>query len=210
MADTVIARRRTRPRRGRPRSERADTAIRVAALSLLPEHGFRALSMEAVAARAGVSKATLYRRYKSKEDLVADTLRAVRTDASVPDLGNVRAELLGLMKRRLTAVRWVPDAPRVAARLLGDAANDARLQALVEETLIAPDRRTIGVVLERGIARGELRSDLDVHFAIDILYGAVIYRLVLSGEGLAAGRPRRLEKLIDTLILGFASNPAAT
>lgn len=204
MADPVITRLR-KPQRGRPRSERADIAIRVAVVSMLPEHGFRALSMEAVAARAGVSKATLYRRYKSKEDLVADALRAVRTDSSVPDLGSVRGELLVLLGRKLTAVRWIPDAPRVAARLLGDAATDAKLRKLVEETLIAPDRRMICLVLARGIARGELRSDLDVDLATDILYGTLIYRLVLSGEGLVAGRTKHLTKLLDTLVLGFAA-----
>ena len=173
---------------------------------MLPEHGFRALSMEAVAARAGVSKATLYRRYKSKHDLIADALRAVRTEQSAPDLGSVREELLALLRRKLTAVQWVPDVPRVAARLLGDAASDAKLQALVQETLIAPDRRMIRLVLARGIARGELRSDLDVALATDILYGALIYRLVLSGEGRAAVRTKHLKKLLDTLVPGFASN----
>ena len=206
MDGTVTTPRRTPPRRGRPRSEHADVAIRLAALSMLPEHGFRALSMEAVAARAGVSKATLYRRYKSKEDLIADVLRAIPNDSSTPDLGSVRDELLAVLRRKLSAVRWVPDAPRVVARLLGDAASDAKLQALINETLIAPDRRIIRLVLERGIARGELRNDLDVDLATDILYGALIYRLVLSGEGLAAGRTSHLKKLLDTILQGFASN----
>ena len=193
-----------RRKRGRPRSAEADIAIERATLELLPQHGLRGLSMEAVAKRAGVSKATLYRRFPSKRDLVAAALRSIRTTQPAPDTGSVLGDLLALLQRERSAAKSVPDVARLAAKLLADADNDAELFRLAQRTLIAFDRRAIRQVLSRGIKRGELRADIDIGLATDILHGSLVSRFLLSGKGIAGLRPSYVGPLIETLLTGFA------
>ncbi len=190
-------------KRGRPRSAEATTAIERATLELLPEHGLRGLSMEEIARRAGVSKATLYRRFSSKKELVAAALSAIRTAQPVPDTGSVAGDLAALFKRERSAAKWVPDIARLVAKLLADSADDAKLFELVQRTLIAFDRRAIGEVLTRGMKRGELRRDTNVGLATDILHGTVVYRVLLSGQGLASLRPSYVRCLLETLLAGL-------
>src|SRR5215204_2865619 len=83
---------------GRPRDERADRAILAAALELMAEHGVRDLRMDDVADRAGVGKATIYRRYRSKDELVTAAVAALVSEIEVPDTGSTRGDLLGLMQ----------------------------------------------------------------------------------------------------------------
>src|SRR5919106_1371892 len=83
---------------GRPRDERADRAILAAALELMAEHGVRDLRMDDVAERAGVGKATIYRRHRSKDELVTAAVAALVTEITVPDTGSTRDDLLGLMR----------------------------------------------------------------------------------------------------------------
>jgi AcrR family transcriptional regulator len=191
-------------KRGRPRSAEADAAIERATLELLPEHGLRGLSMEEVARRAGVSKATLYRRFSSKKELVEAALRAIRTAEPPPDTGSVPGDLVALFERERSAAAWVPDIARLAAKLLADSADDASLFGLARRTLVAFDRRAIRKVLSRGIERGELRQDIDVGLATDILHGSLVYRFLLSGQGIAALRPSYVRRLVETILTGFA------
>lgn len=191
-------------RRGRPRSAEADAAIERATLELLPEHGLRGLSMEEVARRAGVSKATLYRRFSSKKEVVAAALRSIRTTQPAPDTGSVQGDLVALFERERSAAEWVPDVARLAAKLLADSADDAELFKLARQTLIAFDRRAIRQVLSRGVERGELRKDVDLGLTTDILHGSLVYRFLLSGQGIAGLRPSYVRRLVETLLTGFA------
>jgi AcrR family transcriptional regulator len=90
---------------GRPRDERADRAILAAALELMAEHGVRDLRMDDVAERAGVGKATIYRRYRSKDELITDAVAALVSEITVPDTGSTRADLLALMRRAVKMYR---------------------------------------------------------------------------------------------------------
>ena len=191
-------------KRGRPRSAEADAAIERATLELLPEHGLRGLSMEQVARRAQVSKATLYRRFRSKKELVTAALRSIRTAQPAPDTGSVLGDLLALLQRERSAAKRLPDVARLAAKLLADAVDDAELFRLAQRTLIAFDRHAIRQVLSRGIKRGELRTDIDIGLATDILHGSLVSRFLLSGKGIAGLRPSYVGPLIETLLTGFA------
>lgn len=190
--------------RGRPRSPQADAAIFRATLELLPEQGFRAFSMEAVAARARVSKATLYRRFPSKRELIAAALRAIRSTRPAPDTGSFRGDLRELVRREVARAKRVPHIGRLAARLLGDMADEPDMLALVQETVMAIDCAMLSEIVLRGIARGELRPNLDVSLASEILHASLVFRFLTSGGRLNPMASRDSSRLVNTLLAGFA------
>jgi AcrR family transcriptional regulator len=194
--------------RGRPRSAEADEAIFLATFELLATLGLHGLSMEAVADKAGVGKATLYRRYSSKRDLVEAALRTVRSNEPAPDTGSVRSDLAKLAKRELSAAKRIPNLERFAPQLLSDAAGDPELLAVAHETVLAADRGRIAEILRRGIERGELRADLDVEVATDLFHAPLIYQFLLSGRGVKAIRASYIEKMMRMLAEGMAAGSA--
>jgi AcrR family transcriptional regulator len=191
-------------RPGRPRSAVADAAIVRATLELLLEDGYRALTMEQVRARAGVGKATLYRRYGSKQELVAHAIRHLNQPLETPATGTVREDILAVARSVLAGAERVQFASFVP-RLLAEAAGDPEMHAIVYENLVAPRRAVMGDVLRRGVARGELRAGLDVELAIDILTGPWVYRLLISGGDPAIYRLDPTE-LLDLVLNGLANS----
>jgi AcrR family transcriptional regulator len=187
-------------RPGRPRSAAADSAILQATLELLLDTGYRGLTMEQVRARAGVGKATLYRRYGSKEELVAAAVRHLNQEITVPDTGTVRDDILAVAGSVLAAAARVGAATFIP-RMLAESAGDPEMQAIFYENLVAPRRAVMAEVLRRGIARGELRADLDVELAIDMITGPWVYRLLISGGDLSPMDPPRL---LDLVLRGIA------
>ena len=189
-------------RPGRPRSPEAHAAILRAALELAVEGGLRGLSMEAIAARAGVGKATIYRRWKSKEELFAEAIASIAVNPDVPDTGSVRGDFEAASSAAVE--RMAPEAFRVLPRLLADAADDPELLAALHTALVRPRRAAIGAVLRRGIERGELRADIDVDLISDMLIGPLIARVLLSG-----GDPHALDglpmRVYDALAAGIAA-----
>lgn len=165
---------------GRPRSPEADEAIIRATLELLAEVGYRNLSMELVRARAGVGKATIYRRYTGKDDLVKAAMRHLHHDLELPDdtgsfLGDVEA-----LGDRGVAVAATTGHTTMQPQLMGEVGHDPELQSIFYEHLAAPRRALVRQVIERGIERGELRADIDVDSAVDMLIGAVVYRNLIE------------------------------
>jgi AcrR family transcriptional regulator len=198
------------PRRpGRPRSARADTAILEATLELLAERGLTALTIEGVAARAGVGKATVYRRWASKNDLVRAAITRIGTqDMRLPDTGSVRGDVVAMMRGR----RESASATRAGffiPRLVGEAAGDPELGPLLDEVLVQPGRRVMRAILERGVERGELRSDLDLESAVDLLVGAIVYRLLYSGGDLSL-LEQLPERHLAAALAGLAAEPRPT
>jgi AcrR family transcriptional regulator len=188
---------------GRPRSAVADASIVKATLDLLLEDGYRGLTMEQVRARAGVGKATLYRRYGSKQELVAEAIRHLNQPIEGPDTGSVREDILGVARSVMAGAERVQFASFVP-RLLGEAAGDPEMHAIFYENLVAPRRAAMAEVLRRGIARGELRPDLDVELAIDVLSGPWVYRLLISGGDPAVYRGDPTS-LLDLVLGGLAN-----
>jgi AcrR family transcriptional regulator len=188
-------------RPGRPRSERADRAIIEAALSLFAESGPEGLCIEKVAARAGVGKATIYRRWPGKEDLLLDAIAAMRVPLPEPAGGSARDDLVALVEA-LCQEAADPTRAREFALLLGEGAKYPRLMARYMETVIEPRREVFRAVLRRGVATGELRSDIDVEAAVFMLSGAARARGKEDPGGIPSGFGQRL---VDELLRGLAA-----
>src|SRR4051812_10852971 len=184
------------PPRGRPRSDRSRDAILQAARELLDGRGLGGLSVDAIADRAGVSKATIYRWWPSKAAVVMDAfLAGTSPQMPFPDTGSTREDL----RRQIRSVirLFNQDATsRPFVALIAGAQHDPELAAALRERFIASRRAAAREVFARGIERGQLRRDLDIEIAIDALYGALYYRLLVSGEPL---RPRYADALLDQL-----------
>jgi AcrR family transcriptional regulator len=193
-------------RPGRPRSAAADASIVRATLELLLEDGYRGLTMEQVRARAGVGKATLYRRYGSKQDLVSAAIRHLNQPLDRPDTGSVRADILAVARSVMAGAERVEFAS-FAPRLLAESAGDPEMHAIFYANLVAPRRAVMGEVLRRGVARGELRADLDIEMAIDVLTGPWVYRLLISGADASALYRADPSGLLDLLLQGLAARP---
>jgi AcrR family transcriptional regulator len=191
----------TARRAGRPRSEQADRAIIEAALDLFAESGADGLCIEKVAARAGVGKATIYRRWPGKEDLLLDALAALSVPLPAPKGESVREDLAALVDAvRVESV----DRRRVRqfALLLGEGSSYPRLIDRYVETVVEPRRDLMRAVLRRGMATGELRDRINVEAAVDMLTGAVLSRARLGQERAERGYARRV---VDELLTGLAS-----
>jgi AcrR family transcriptional regulator len=167
---------------GRPRSERAKSAILKAAGELLVEQGLRAMTVESVARRAGVSKKTIYRWWPNKGILALDAFYEDWSSAQqdlTPDTGT----LLGDLRRRARATVRLMTSERlgpVFAALLGEAQGDDALADAVREHVLEPLRAQARAIFRRAIARGELRADTDVEVAIDLFQGPLFLRLLYT------------------------------
>jgi AcrR family transcriptional regulator len=183
---------------GRPRSTQADEAIVDATVALLSEEGFDRLSMDAVACRAGVGKATIYRRWPSKEALVIDAV-ARRTDP-FPDVstGTVRERLVAVLEGMAAASRT--GAGRLLPCMVGASVSNPALAAHYRAQILEPRRARIGEIVNDGVASGELRAGVDVGIAIDLLVGALLYRIVFAGA-VGDADPARL---VDAALAGLA------
>jgi AcrR family transcriptional regulator len=187
---------------GRPRSLVADDAIVDATIALLVEEGFDRLSMDAVAARAGVGKATIYRRWCSKEALVIDAV-ARRTDPMPvgPADGSVRDRLVGLLEAIAATSRT--GTGRLLPCMVGASVTNPTLAAHYREQIIAPRRARVAALLRDGVAAGELRTDLDVEAAIDQVVGPLVYRLVFTADRPAT--PADCAAIVDLALAGLAT-----
>ena len=198
MSETAESPRRTP---GRPRSEASHQAIIRATLELLLEVGYRSLTMEAVRDRAGVGKATIYRRWSSKEELARDAIVYMHDDFVAPDTGSLRGDYQGMASRVIASAERA-GAATFMPRLLGDAANDPELHAIFYEHLVEPRRQQMRGVLERAVARGEIRDDLDLDVVMDLFAGPVVYRLIISGGDYS--QLPSIDVQLDMLLNGLA------
>jgi AcrR family transcriptional regulator len=188
------------PQRGRPRSERARTAILEAASELLLARGLSAVSMDAVAERAGVSKATIYRWWPTKETLALDALYTEWAAARPHprDTGSLRGDLLSLLRpwARLAGSRPYG---RVVAALLTEAQTDPVFAAEYRERFVEPRRQQAREIFRRAIERGEIPADTKVEVALDLLYGPLYHRLL---HGHAPLNDRFVREVIDMVLDG--------
>ena len=162
-----------------PRVARSKAAIIEAATQLLLDGGVHAITVDAVAERSGVSKATIYRHWESRQDLILDALHRLKPAHPVPDHGNVRADLVHL----LSGLRDHLASPAAAAftSMAGAAEHDPEL-ARVRQEFTTARRHPIQTVVERAIERHELPADLDVDFFISSVVGPLFYRRVVQGR----------------------------
>jgi AcrR family transcriptional regulator len=194
MADTT--------RKPDKRAERSRQAILDATRALLTEDGgVRALTVEAVAARSGVAKTTIYRRWRDKWELALDAVMIdmlPRFDDPV-DVGNTRKELITFIDSVVKTFGSPPYGPAMQG-LVSEIATHPELARIYRERVVEPRRATLAPVLERGIARGDLRPDTDLRTLHEFLVGPVFYRLFLSRGPL----DRKLgTRLVDNILEGF-------
>jgi AcrR family transcriptional regulator len=189
-------------RRGRRRSDRSHQAIITATQELLVERGYRELTIEGVAARAGVGKQTIYRWWPSRAALVLEAylVASDRVRLPTPDSGSTREDVRALLTW-LAEVLAEPTGGRVVAGLVGDMQHDSDLAEGFRRDVVPARRHAMRAALERGRERGEIRADADLGLAVDTLHGAVFYRLLLSGEPLDAAFA---ERLADQVLEGLA------
>jgi AcrR family transcriptional regulator len=187
-------------RPGRPRSEQADQAIMSAALDLFAEFGPDALFIEQVAAKAGVGKATIYRRWPGKEDMLVDAMVAIDTRLPEPQGKSVRADLTALLSA-ICRQAADPRRARLFALLQGEGKRYPRLMARYLETVVQPQRDMVRSVLRRGVATGELREDTDIEAASFLVDGAVLESMY--GQGRIDARYAR--RVVAELLRGLAA-----
>jgi AcrR family transcriptional regulator len=166
--------------RGRPRSQDADRAILAATVELLAERGLAAMSIEEVAARAGVGKATIYRRWPSKGLLALDAFVAsFRAEQPLPDTGTLRGDMLDALHAWVRAVTLTPMG-RLLADLIAEAQHDPELRASWRDRVLEPLRFQHRIMLDRAIARGEIPATVDREVVLDLFFGAAQHRLLLG------------------------------
>jgi AcrR family transcriptional regulator len=160
--------------------------------------------MDDVAERAGVGKATIYRRYRSKDELVADAVATLVSEIAIPDTGSTRSDLLALMRQAVELYSG-PLARGLMPALLEETRRNPELASTVRDQFLAGRRLALSAVLERGVRRGDLRRGLDLELALDVLGGAIFYRLLVTGgpidERLAQG-------VVELILRGFAPTQA--
>jgi AcrR family transcriptional regulator len=188
MSDLTTAEQRRPP--GRPRSEEADREIIAATLRLLPVQGYDRLSMEAVAAEADVTRATVYRRYPSKAELVCAALNAYPDDASVGELADVRAYLVTLMAMFRTGIQAC-DGVAICSSLYLNREQHPEMLEEFRRAVVEPRMERMRIVLEAAAAAGHVRNGIDVEMVVTMLFGAGIQR-VLTGGTLDDAWPERV------------------
>ncbi|MFF3312765.1 TetR/AcrR family transcriptional regulator [Streptomyces sp. NPDC002952] len=177
-------------------------AVLNAVVELVTEQGMGAVTMDAVAARAGVSKPAIYRRWPTKQDLVIAAAESRIGVLSVPDLGDFREELRVVLTARLEAYR-MPGSDRLLAGLIGTAAEvgaDRGQYTGYTERITSETRR----ILERGVARGDVRADIDVRAAATLVAAPLLFRLIGEQELPDSGF---VDILVDLVARAVASTP---
>jgi AcrR family transcriptional regulator len=186
---------------GRPRDARADRAILEATLELIAEVGVYEFRTGDVAARAGVGKGAIYRRYGSKDELVTAAVAAVVSEEIVvPDTGRTREDLLVLMREAVELYRGTL-AARLMPNLICAMARKPELARALRDGFLAGRRAALAEVLRRGVERGDLRPDLDLELALDVLGGPLFYRLLVTGGAIDE---RLADSVADLILRGFA------
>jgi AcrR family transcriptional regulator len=176
LADHLIA---AEPTKGRPRDERLHQAILKAAFDLALEKGFRAVSVELIAAKTGVGKTTIYRRWPNKAAVVMDafTMR-VSSESLFPRADSV-ADSIRLQMRAMARSFRGSDGALVKA-LLAEAQFDPELALAFRERWTLPRRKLARSVIDQAIRQKEFRADIDPDTAIDLLYSPIYYRLQMG------------------------------
>ena len=185
----------------RPRSAESHAAILQAALELVVEDGLRGTTIEGIAARAGVGKATIYRRWNTKEELFMEALRTIAFALPDPDTGSMRGDVEAIIAFNLEhATR---NAALLMPRLMVEAADDPDLFAVMQQVLVEPRREVLRTILRRAVERGEMREDIDPEVAIDLLIGPFIYAVLVTGADLQAVA-ERVQPVLNVALASLA------
>ena len=162
---------------GRPRSVESHQSILQATLALLAEIGFDAMSIEAIAARAGVGKTTIYRRYVSKEELVADAIENMREEVVIPNTGNLWGDIDALIENA-AQITLSPLGRQTVAMIISSASSNSQFAQIYWTKYLQPRRQAFAIVLERAKARNEIQPEIDPDLVFDMMSGVMLYTLI--------------------------------
>jgi AcrR family transcriptional regulator len=188
-------------RRGRPRRPGARDTIIEATLVMLAERGFQAATIEAIAARAGVGRNTIYRRWPSKEELIADALHELTADLDAQESDDLYSRLLEWI-REFTRIFADPVFGRILPGVLGELQRNPVFARVYAERVVQPRRDALLHLLSEARERGEIRADADLEHVADLLGGPPFLRLLPLG--LPPVTERYAEELIETIWRGIA------
>jgi AcrR family transcriptional regulator len=188
--------------RGRPRSKHAEEAILEATGQLLQEKGFKALTMEDVAVRAGVGKATIYRWWQTKGTLAFDAFFShFLSSQHLVNTGTLRGDFLGALRAWIRTVKGTPTG-RTLVELVGEVQRDPALAVIWRERFIGPLRDHHHVMLERAVARGEIPASTNAEVALDLLFGPAYHRLLQTHLPLT---DRFARDVVDVVVAGLVA-----
>ena len=200
MAGSHTAESQQRARPGRPRSEESRAAVLRATSELLHEVGLRATTTEEIARRSGASKATIYKWWSNKYAVAIDAfLSELMAESADPDTGSARDDLTAVLRGLLHF--YTGPSGRVFAQLVGEAQADPLIQQELRAHLVGSRRELFRAIWDRGVARGELRDDVDPDAAIDLVIGPALYRLLIGHAPLTEAAA---DAIVDVAIRGLA------
>jgi AcrR family transcriptional regulator len=188
-----------RPVAGRPRNPETQNGILRAAEQILVEEGYRALTIEGLAARAGVGKTTIYRRWKSVSELVSDLLDAANNAWPMPQekSDNIAEDLRTLYRNWISGMSG---AGRIIPILIAEGVQNSELASLLHQRFILPRRRLAIAMIDRAKDRGEVSKSADSQSAIDMFMGRMWYRQLVTGERITVDDE---DKVISLLLKGI-------
>ena len=195
----------TGQRRGRPRNDGVETAVVNAAVAEIAEKGLTASTMEAIAARAGIGKATLYRRWPNKSALLyfcADQLVEI---IQPPDTGDLRKDLLTVFEPLAEVAYGGGPLALLAPTFIAAAAHDQQMRTFVADNVVSR-RSGATVALRRARKRGDLRSGVNISITVEMISGALSDRAYLLGKPVTSAYVRNV---IDQVIAGIVIQPGS-
>jgi AcrR family transcriptional regulator len=188
-------------RPGRPRDPGYDKVILDATLEILYDKGYAGLTVDGVAARTGVGRPTIYRRWRSKPVLVIAALTQSPNLSLIPDTGTLRDDLMAFQRDQVMMMDR-PASRRITAGLVADLVSDPELAETYLGDYVGLRQMSVREALQRGIERGELRPDADLSLIYDLLIGPLFMRSVVRGELLG---PDMAEQTVDLVLTAFGT-----
>ncbi|CAN5814797.1 TetR/AcrR family transcriptional regulator [soil metagenome] len=189
-------------RPGRPRSARADKAILRATVEILAGEGYQALTIEGIAERAGVGKTTIYRRFSSIEEILIRAFGEMDVGIEIPDTGDTRKDLILLgqaFREKSVAAVMFP----VMGQIVGTALTNPAVLDAFRTCLMYPRQAAIQTILQRGVARGDVRPDIEIHLISDLIPGGIIFHKLFQLPPDAVLPDDYPERVLDTIWNGI-------
>lgn len=186
---------------GRPRSVKSHQAMLAASLELLGEVGYSALSIEAIAKRAKIGKTTIYRRYSSKAELVADAIESIREEVIIPDTGSLEQDIEGLIENA-AQITLNPLGRQAMAMIISSAASNSQFARIYWTKYLEPRRKAFAMVLAKAKARDEVPTDLDSDLIFDAMSGIMFYATIFPPDN---DWSRYVKRALSLLLAGARS-----
>jgi AcrR family transcriptional regulator len=187
--------------RGRPRSEESEEAILAAIIELLSEKPLRDISMEEIARKAGVGKATIYKWWPSKAYVALDAfLKSVNQRVPTPDTGSTRRDIQQHLRSAVAFYRG--PAGHILGQFVAECQIDKEFASLFRQRFVKPRREQTGVIFDRGVERGEIDRNLDRELVLDLIYGSAVYRIMVGHNPL----DREVADRIISILFGGLDN----